>query len=291
MTPDDYCADRVRESDPDVHYSLLFLAPAVRRAVTAVYACTREIAEINTETHDPIVARTKVEWWREEIVRLYANQARHPATRALMPVVAAHGLQREHFFTLLDETARSFGPVRYPEFEALYEHCRRSGATATLLVAGVLGSTDPATHNALATLGAAMRLADILSRVGQDVRHERLFLPAEDLRRFEVSEQDVLSARHSPAFEALMAFEIERAERQFASARTRLPARDRPAQLPLLIQAALLRAQLAEIRRDGCRVLERRVTLTPLRKLWTAWTTRRHERRLFIQQDQHSAAQ
>jgi phytoene synthase len=287
MTPDDYCADRIAGSD--VHYSLIFLAPALRRAVTAVYACTDEIAEINTETQDPVVAHTKIEWWRDEIARLYDRQARHPTARALMPVVAAHELPREHFLALLDETARSVGPVRFADFEALHEHCRRMGATTTRLVAGVLGSTDPATDDALATLGAAMHLADRLRRLGQDVRHERLFLPLDDLRRFDVAEQELLTARPSPALKALMAFEIERTGRQFDNALKRLPARERPAQLPLLILAALRRAHLEEVRREGCRVLERRVALTPLRQLWIAWSTRRQERRLFVQEDQHSA--
>jgi phytoene synthase len=279
MTPDEFCAQRLRESGSDVHYSLLFLPASARRAATAVYACMQEIAEIHDEARDPVVAHTKIEWWREEIIRLYDGQARHPVTRALAPVLDADGPQRDQFFALLNETARSFGPMRYPDFVALHEHCHRIGAASTRLVASVLGGTAAPTHDALAALGAAMRLHEILGRVGQDVRRGRLFLPTEDLHRFEVPEHDILNARHSPAFEMLMAFEIERARQRLDDALAGLPASTHAARLPLLIRTALLRAQLDEIRRDGCRVLERRVTLTPLRKLWIAWATRLHLRR------------
>lgn len=274
MTPDQYCATRVHTAGSNLHYSLLFAAPTVRRAATAVHAFVDEVREIADECHDPGVALTKLDWWREEIERLYGGTPRHPVTQALAPAIAAHHLERGQFLTILAESARHVGRVRFPNFDLLHDHCLRAGAAPALLAARVFDLDQPAAHTGIEMLGAALRLADIICDLGKDIRRDRLFLPTEDLARFRVDEQDLLACRHTPALEQLMSFEIERAWRALDDALTRLPATDRRTQLPSVILARLTQAQIEEVRRDGCHVLERYVQLTPLRKLWIAWRTR-----------------
>ena len=72
-----------------------------------------------------------------------------------------------------------------------------------------------------------------------------------------------------------MAFEVDRAQQWYARALDQLPPVDRKAQRPGLIMAAIYRTLLNEIARDGYRVLDRRTSLTPVRKLWIAWKTSR----------------
>ena len=70
-----------------------------------------------------------------------------------------------------------------------------------------------------------------------------------------------------------MEFQIARARQYYEQAMAALPATDRASQRPGLVMAAIYRTLLDEIERDGCRVLDRRIALTPLRKLWLAWKT------------------
>ena len=93
------------------------------------------------------------------------------------------------------------------------------------------------------------------------------------LQQFEVPAADILNAKHSDRFERLMRFQAERAHRYYDEAFALLPAQDRRAQRAGLIMAAIYRALLHEIERDGFRVLQHRISLTPLRKLWIAWKT------------------
>ena len=102
---------------------------------------------------------------------------------------------------------------------------------------------------------------------------ERAILPADELDHFGVPAEDILHGRTSDAFRRLMEFQIDRAEQQYEQAFAQLPAQDRRAQRPGLVMAAIYRTLLREIRRDGCRVLDRRTPLTPIRKLWIAWRT------------------
>jgi len=109
--------------------------------------------------------------------------------------------------------------------------------------------------------------------VGEDARKGRIYIPDDELARFGVSASDIIALRQSDAFADLMRFQIERAQRSYAEAMEMLPAEDRRAQRPGLMMAAIYRALLDEIQRDGCRVLSHRTTLTPIRKLWIAWRT------------------
>jgi phytoene synthase len=85
--------------------------------------------------------------------------------------------------------------------------------------------------------------------------------------------EDIVHARETDAFRRLMDFQVERALGYYREAFSQLPADDRRAQRTGLIMAAIYRTLLEEIRRDGCRVLTRRTSLTPVRKLWIAWKT------------------
>ena len=95
----------------------------------------------------------------------------------------------------------------------------------------------------------------------------------DELKQFEVPAADILSAKYSDNFTALMKFQTERAEKYYAQAIAQLPAVDRRSQRPGLIMAAIYRTLLDEIRRENFQVLHQRIALTPVRKLWIAWKT------------------
>jgi phytoene synthase len=142
-----------------------------------------------------------------------------------------------------------------------------------LLAAGIFGYRNPETLKYAETLGTAFQLTNIIRDVGEDARKNRIYLPMDELKRFEVPAADILQARHTENFARLMAFQAERAEGYYDRAFAALPAEDRKAQRPGLVMAAIYRTLLAEIRADGFHVLTQRTSLTPVRKLWIAWKT------------------
>jgi phytoene synthase len=95
----------------------------------------------------------------------------------------------------------------------------------------------------------------------------------DEMQRFGVTAADILNARETDAFRRLMEFQAGRARACYDEALALLPRADRRAQRPGLVMAAIYRALLDEIARDGYRVLRQRVALTPIRKLWIAWRT------------------
>jgi len=275
MTPDDYCQQKAAQSGSSFYYSFLFLPPPQRRAITALYAFCREVDDVVDEVSDADVARTKLAWWRQEIARTFDGTPQHPVAQALVPVVREYALPLAHFETVIDGMAMDLEQVRYVDFAALELYCHRVAGVVGLMSAEIFGYTDPATRGYARDLGIAFQLTNICRDVGEDARRGRIYLPQEDLARFGVAPSALLRGEASDDFRALMAFEVERAQAWYAQAFAQLPAADRKAQRAGLVMAAIYRQLLAEIARDGFQVLDRRTSLTPLRKLWIAWKTAR----------------
>src|SRR5215475_49252 len=273
MTPDEYCQERAAASGSSFYYSFLFLPLEKRRAITALYAFCREIDDVVDECADPAVAAAKLAWWRREVAALYAGTPQHPVTRALLPLVVPYGITQVRLNEVLDGMEMDLQHARYPDFKTLERYCYHVAGAVGLLAAGIFGYANPQTLQYAEALGTAFQLTNIIRDVGEDARKNRIYLPLDELQRFGVPAADILGGRHTDAFTRLMAFQIDRAEAQYERALALLPSDDRKPQRPGLLMAAIYRALLAEIRRDGSRVLAHRIALTPIRKLWIAWRT------------------
>ena len=273
MTPDEYCQQKAAQSGSSFYYSFLFLPPNRRRAITALYAFCREVDDVVDECQDPQIAATKLAWWRQELAKLYAGQPEHPVTRALLPVLAEFNLPQEQLLEIIDGMAMDLQQTRYLDFKALSLYCYRVAGVVGLLAAEIFGYQERKTQKYAHDLGMAFQLTNIIRDIGEDARRGRVYLPVDELKRFDVSVADILNARYSDNFRRLMEFQIERAEHYYEQAMSELPAVDRKAQRPGLVMAAIYRTLLDEIKRDGCQVLTQRTSLTPIRKLWIAWRT------------------
>jgi len=273
MTPDEYCQQKAVQSGSSFYYSFLFLPPERRRAITAVYAYCREVDDVVDEVHDPEVARATLAWWRGEVAALYAGKPTHPVTQALAPFLERFDIRRPQLEEILEGMEMDLTHARYRDFESLRRYAYLVAGSVGILAAGIFGYGDRRTVEYAEKLGIAFQLTNIIRDVGEDARRNRIYLPLDELARFDVPAADILAARSTENFRALMAFQTKRAERWYDEAFAMLPAADRRSQRPGLVMAAIYRTLLDEIRRDGYPVLTQRVALTPLRKLWLAWKT------------------
>jgi 15-cis-phytoene synthase len=273
MTPDEYCQQRAAKSGSSFYYSFLFLPSEKRRAITALYAFCREVDDIADEVHDVGVARTKLAWWRTEVANLFAGHPQHPVTKALAPFVVACGIDALRMNEIIDGMEMDLVYHRYPDFESLRLYCHRAAGVVGQLSASIFGFTRPETLEYAEALGIAFQLTNIIRDVGEDSRRDRVYLPIDDLARFGLTAEDILARRAGEAFVKLMEFQAARAQSFYDLAFAKLSPADRNSQRAGLIMAGIYRTLLDEIRRDRFNVLDRRIALTPLRKLWIAWRT------------------
>lgn len=281
MSPEDYCYHIAIRPGSDFRYSLLGLPLERRQAWIAIRAFQLEVSQIIEECRDPSLARTKLDWWRNELGRLFAGEPQHPISRALQSRLTAFNLPEEYFREILDGVAMDLEYDVYPTFTELTLYVHRLGSVPALLATEVLGYQDRrATPRFAHEAGALLLLFERLYDVRRHAQHGRFYLPEDEMRRFGVAPSDLLAAQTTERVQRLFAFQAERLREYHRRALELLPAVDRYSQSGLLVHLELAMALLAEIAEDGYHLLEQRIQLTPLRKLWLAWRLRRRYRRL-----------
>jgi 15-cis-phytoene synthase len=232
--------------------------------------------------HDPGVAATKLAWWRQEVQAAYVGTPTHPVMHALVPLAPAYGIEAAHLQAVIEGCEMDLRQNRYLDFAGLARYCHLVAGVVGEVAANIFGRTEAATLEYAHRLGLAMQLVNIIRDVGDDARRGRIYLPLDELKRFEVKAVELLQRQspwgYSERFTALMQFQAERAHRTFEEALALLPDADRRAQRPGLAMAQIYRTLLREIEADHFRVLHQRIALTPLRKVWIAmhthWRTR-----------------
>ena len=271
MTPQRYVQEKAAASGSSFYYAFLFLPAPRRAAITAFYAFCREVDDVVDEVQDPSVAAHKLHWWQLEVARSFAGQAQHPVMQALMPLAAEYKITEAHLQQVIAGCQMDLNQTRYLDFAGLQTYCHLVAGIVGEVAANIFGQTDDATTAYAHTLGLAFQLTNIIRDVGEDALRGRIYLPIDELQRFDVKAQDLLQRHDSPAFQALMQFQAERAHGLYDQALALLPDADRRSQKPGLMMASIYRTLLREIEAAHFPVLTQRVALTPARKLWLAW--------------------
>ncbi len=279
MQPDQYCQQKAAASGSSFYYSFLFLPDERRRAITALYAFCREVDDVVDEVSETDAARMKLAWWRAEVDRMFAGEPGHPVARALAPMLERFELPREYFHEIISGMEMDVDHAGYASFEELEQYCYRVASVVGLLSAEIFGYEDAATRTYASELGLAFQLTNILRDVREDAMRGRVYIPRDELDAHGVKPGDLAQPSTPDAVRELFRAQAERARAHYRRAFATLADRDRHAQRSGLVMARIYMTLLDEIERDGFRVLEHRVTLTPLRKLWIAWRTVRAEER------------
>ena len=271
MTPQDYVQQKAAASGSSFYYAFLFLPPHRRAAITAFYAFCREVDDVVDEVLDPSVAAQKLHWWQMEVQSSFAGNAQHPVMKALMPLTADFGITAQHLQEVIAGCQMDLSQTRYLDFAGLQRYCHLVAGVVGEVAARIFGQSQDETTHYAHQLGLAFQLTNIVRDVGEDALRGRIYLPVNELQQFEVSAKDILERRDSPAFQALMSFQYERAQGLYEKALAALPQADWRSQKPGLMMASIYRTLLVEIQAAGFPVLRQRVALTPLRKFWLAW--------------------
>ncbi len=273
MTPEQYVQEKAAASGSSFYYAFLFLPKERRAAITAFYAFCREVDDVVDETADAGVATTKLDWWRTETSRAYADRPSHPVMMALMPHSLRFGIELRHLHAIIDGCQMDLQQTRYLDYAGLQRYCHLVAGIVGEVAAKIFGQTLEATTTYAHTLGLALQLTNIIRDVGEDATRGRIYLPIDELQRFDVKAHEILKRVPSARFSALMAFQTQRALDTYTQALELLPGADFRAQKPGLMMASIYRSLLREIAADGYTVLHHRTRLTPVRKFWLAWKT------------------
>ncbi len=277
MTPQQYCEQKAAGSGSSFYYGFLALPAEKRRAIIALYAFCREVDDIADGKGDRDVRRAKLQWWRDEIQRLFTQAETHPVTQALSPVIKQFNLPEEHFLEIIDGMEMDLDNSSYASYKELYLYCHRVAGVVGLMSAEIFGYRDRATLKYAHELGMAFQLTNIIRDVQEDALNGRIYLPLNELAQHGINAADILMQKTSPTLRNVLAAMAAQALSHYDNAFRLLPEADRYLQRAGIIMAEVYQTLLHEIRKDEYRVMQHRISLPPLRKLWIAWRTRWRE--------------
>jgi len=257
--------------DTSFYYSFLVLPPHKRAAIIAVWDFCRAVDDAVDEVVPeaewqgglPPAARARaverLAMWRAELDAAYSGTPHTPQGLALQPRIGEFNLPRARFDELIDGVEMDLDHARYPTFDALSEYCRRVASTVGLICVEIFGYQDPRTRDYAVDLGMALQLTNIIRDVAADYRRGRIYLPADDMDRFGVSDTALARGIVTPAIKALLQFECSRAREYYRRAAAELPAIDRHSLLAAEIMGAIYLEILERIERAGYDVFSRRI--------------------------------
>jgi phytoene synthase len=261
-----HCRLTAKKRAKNFYYSFVLLEADRKNAMCAVYAYMRYCDDLSDEpgaTLDPINR------WRTALTEALAG---HPDTNPLWPAfldaVARFHIPHRYFYDMIEGVASDLEPRPIRKFEELYRYCYRVASVVGLTCIHIFGFTSPDALPLAEKCGIAFQLTNILRDIREDVELGRIYLPAEDLERFNVSPEDLRQGLRTEQFGALMEFEIERARRYYRESASLLSLIEPPSRASLRALISIYSDLLDRIAQSHYDVLARRIALTPAEKLW-----------------------
>ena len=189
-------------------------------------------------------------------------------TKSLLKFVHIYELNEAYFIEMLDGMEMDLKFNRYENFKQLQLYCYRVAGVVGILSVKILGFKNQATLKYAHDLGIALQLTNIIRDVGEDARKNRIYIPLDELKEFNVPEDEILKFKESNQLSNLMIYQIARAEVFYKNAYQKLPKEDINPQIPGLIMGKIYETLLLEIKRDKPeQTLNHKVLLPPFRKV------------------------
>jgi phytoene synthase len=218
-----------RKSASNLALAFVLLPRPKRDAMSALYAFCRQVDDVADEDSTPVEERRKqLADWRADIVRACGNQPpQFAVNREIQPVIRQFSIPFELFDELIKGCEMDLDIKRYENFEQLELYCYRVASVVGLLSIQIFGYRNPATRDYAISLGKALQLTNILRDVKTDAARGRIYLPESELKKFGVSESEILQGRYSDKFRALAESIAARAKQFYSAAKKALPDEDR----------------------------------------------------------------
>src|SRR4051812_40674518 len=270
-----YCRRLTEKSKSNFYYAFLFLSPEKRAALEAVYAFCRLVDDVVDEEAPAETKLAGIEKWRRELDAVYGNgSTEHPVSLKLREAVLRFDIRREDMEAVIDGCAMDIEKNRYADWAELRLYCYRVASAVGLMCIQIFGyppSLEKQVREYAIDLGIALQLTNIIRDVAEDARRGRIYLPAEDLRAFGVSEHELTDpdeiAGRSDAFLRMMRYQAARARAHYLRARAAIGAGTRRQLVIAEIMGDIYYALLCRLEESNFEIFGDRVTVGRRKKM------------------------
>ena len=265
-----YCTAYTKNSGSNFYYSFLFLSKAKREAMYTIYAFCKALD--STVDEPPVGSHPTEELtrWRRELDTVYAGTPSDPIMISLAHHVKTMGIPKAYFEELIKGVEMDLTTHRYQTFDELSLYCYRVASVVGLICLHIFGVTSARAQDYAVALGMAFQITNILRDVGTDAAQGRIYLPLQDLQKYNYAERSLLNQSYGPEFRMLMEHEAAQAHlyyRRAEAAITAMPSHDRRALTVAEIMRGIYSRMFEEIQRSEYRVFGPRISLTKNQRL------------------------
>lgn len=266
MTPGESVPTQIaRRSKSNLAFALSTLSRKRKHDMMTFYAFCRVIDDIGDEDVAEVEERRRqLLAWRHGLLQGFPNPDALQQEIAQLP--KRYPIAPELMAEIIDGVMSDLDHQFYETHKDVLAYCYKVASVVGLVSIEIFGYKNPACRQYAVALGYALQLTNIIRDVGEDARNGRIYLPLEDLRRFNVTEKQLLDGEPPPAFEALMELQYQRAMFYYAEAERLLPEEDRHRMLAAEMMAQVYSEILEKIRRHHFQVFGRRIGLSKWRK-------------------------
>ena len=283
-----YCESVTREHAKSFYFSAKFLPKAKQPPIYALYALCRHVDdEVDEAEVDSEVAAIKaVERWQDKLESVYRGQ--RSAVGCQQSAVSGQQNEQSQILLAWSDLLKTYKipqdlPLelmkgvlmdthtnRYETFDELYVYCYRVASVVGLMSSEIFGyEGGQKTLDYAEALGIAMQLTNILRDVKEDAAMNRIYLPKEDLRRFNISEDDIFANKFDNNFIEMMKFQISRARNYYAKAEKGIPFLSKDTRFCVLLAARIYGKILDKIEQQNYNVFKSRVHTTKIQKIFS----------------------
>lgn len=256
-------------------FSFSFLPKEERNAINSIYAFCSYIDNIvdSLPSNDEKIVKIKndrLQWWENVIEEIYSGKNRNPVIMPLIIVINRFNIPKQYFLTLIDGCRKDLNKKRYETFEELKEYCYGVASVVGLISIEIFGHKYEDTKKYAINLGYALQLTNILRDIKADKDRGFIYLPMEDLKKFNYLENDLLNEVYNDKFVAMMHFQAKRAREFYHKARSFLRPDERITIFSAEIMDAIYYRLLDKIELEEFNVFEKRIRVSGIHKLLIA---------------------
>lgn len=219
-----------KKSKSSFYYAFNLLPAEQRDAMNTVYAFCRQTDDIVDEgSVADDIKYDKLRKWRIELEKSLNGHSEYPLINKLSNTIQNFNIPLEPFFDLLKGMEMDLQQKRYVTFNDLQTYCYRVASTVGLMCIEIFGYRHPSAKDFAVNLGIAFQLTNILRDVKKDAEKGRIYLPKEDLEKFNYHESDIFNNTYNENFQKMMKYQVERAREYFNTATACLNREDKKA--------------------------------------------------------------
>jgi phytoene synthase len=270
MSPEEYCHEKVTKSGSNFVAAFALLGKEQRKGIEAVYAFCREVDDIADECSDISLANLKLSWWKNEVEKNFISSSHHPVLKALKNPIEKFSLPKIDFLAVIDGVMMDLSQKPFTNWDELNQYCDKVAGAVGRLSTRIFGPVNEPVLEYANLLGRACQYTNILRDIGEDAEKKRVYVPLSLLKKHEL-QLNTKDFGENSNFKEMCNEMASINYKLYEEAFKKLPEKEYSRQRAGIVMGAIYRELLRAIENSQFKVLNEKISLSPLEKFWIAW--------------------